>query len=211
MKLVNSSIVYAFYGNAIHSIILNQIIGKKIIPDESTSKIKISNLPYPTIIDLDKGYSIHSVPNKSIIQINYPEEFDINKIESLPDNLTEIASNFKKLSKLDYKAIGINFKVIILSEDYFLSNEALPQTSEILELKFQIKKDDFLIINNLNQFMIKDNDNTIPAIMFDSNFHLELETKDDKEKCIKNALSKRENCFKILKELINGTFSPRSS
>lgn len=209
MKLVNSAIVFVYHGSVIHLLLENEIIAKKILPQELVSNIKINFLSYPIIIDLENGYSIHHIPNKTIIQINYPEEHNLNDINSPPDKLKDIADNLLNILKLDYKALGINFKVLIQTENSFPIYENLPQKSEIIELKYQIKKDIFLVINTLNCIIIKQKDIIKPGILFDSNFHLELKDEKDKNQIINNVLSQRANCINILKELINGSFAKK--
>ncbi len=207
MLLLNSSIVYAFQGNAINSIVLNELIDEKIIPDKFKTKIKINSSPFPTIINLEQGYSIHNNLNKIIIQISYPEEHNLNELESLPDILPEIANNYKRLLKLDCIALGINFKVLIFSKEYKLSPEITALKSDVLELKYQIQKEDFVIINSLNKLNIKKKVRIENGIIFDSNFHFELESKENKDKYLESLFLKRNEFLNNLKEIINGTFS----
>lgn len=209
MKLINSSIVFIFEGSAIHSLVLNGIAKNEVIPPNFTSKPKIHIPSFPTIIDLENGYSIHIIPNKAIIQINYPEQHNLDNINAPPDELTNIAHNFvKSLTGLNYKALGINFKVLISSENFFPSYKGLAGESEIIDMKFQAQRDIFLLINTINRVNTSKNEKNKFGILFDSNFHLEL--KSEKEHIIDKALSKRKYCLNYLKELINETFIKRT-
>jgi len=207
MKLINSSIVFVFQGSAIHSFFLKEIVKRNVLPQELISKAKFDFPFHPTIINLENGYSIHSLPNKIIVQINYTKEVNLNDINSPPDKLTDIANNLKETMELDCKALGINFKVLIPFEDNFPSYKILPDKSEIIDLKYQIKKDIFLVVNTLNRIIIKQNDKTQSGILFDSNFHLELKDEKNKIQVINKALSQRENCLNVLKELTNASFT----
>jgi hypothetical protein len=208
MKLINSSIVFVFDGEVTLSAFINETLNQKILVPEIASKQIIHVPVYPIIIDLDNGYSMQISSNKLIMQIIYPEPHQIDNIGSLPDRLTDIANNFVKLKKeLNYQALGINFKILIPSESFWLSIKELQNQAAIVDLKYKIKKEPFLVINRITQNPNEKKENNELEILLDSNFHLELTGSDEKEQLIKKAITQRDQCFMILKELINATFT----
>lgn len=208
MKLINSSIVFVFDGEVTLSAFINETLNQKILVPEISTKQVIHVPVYPIIIDLDGGYSMQISPNKLIVQISYPEPLQIDNIVTLPDRLTDIATNFIKLKKtLNYQALGINFKILIPSERFCLSIKELQNQVTIVDLKYQIKKEPFLVINRITQHPIKSNESDELGILIDSNFHLDLTNSNQKERLIAKAITQRDQCFMTLKELINATFT----
>ncbi|HEX9974762.1 MAG TPA: hypothetical protein VGD14_22045, partial [bacterium] len=134
MKLINSSIVFVFDGEVTLSAFINETLNNKILVPEIASKQVIHVPVYPIIIDLDGGYSMQISPNKLIMQINYPEPSQIDNVVSLSDRLIDIANNFIKLKKvLNYQALGINFKIFIPSESFWLSINELQNQAVIVD------------------------------------------------------------------------------
>jgi len=203
MKLINSSIVFVINKGLIPSTLLNVFEKYQVLSTDRITKPKIHIPVSPTIIDLEDGSSIHILPTKIIIQINYAEPGDLGDIESIPDKLLQIAENIVPLiNSMEVKALGINFK-IFSSENKLVENLFnLPNDSEIIDFKFQMKKDVFLLINTVNRIIIENNN----GLLLDSNFHLDLKGSHI-DKLILESLSKREACFKILQELINEIFT----
>lgn len=208
MKLINSSIVFIFDGEAALASFIEDTLSKKILPPNISSKQVIHVPTIPIIIDLENGYSIHIYHNKLNIQINYPEPHQLDDITVLHDKLEDIATNFINIKKeLNYKALGINFKILIPTGQYWLSLKELQNQAIIVDLKYHIKREPFIIINQISQSMIEKNESNELEFLFDSNFHLELSKLENKEKIIKEAIAQRNQCLINLKELIHASFT----
>ncbi|MBN2092635.1 hypothetical protein JW964_23645 [candidate division KSB1 bacterium] len=202
MKLIHSSIVFVLKKGFNHSLILNFLDQNQILPPDFVEEPKIYSPAMPTIIDLHDGHSIHILPNKIIIQINYAEPGELNELDAIPDELLKIAENVvPHISKLDIKALGINFKLVSSADKEIENLSNLPIDSEILEIKFQLRKDIFLLINTINRVAAEGEN----GLLFDSNFHLDL-NENNTEALILEYLAKRGKCFQQVKGLINEIF-----
>jgi len=209
MKLINSSIVFIFDGEATLATFIKDTLNNKILPSDISSKQVIHVPAIPIIIDLENGYSIHIYHNKLNIQINYPEPHQLDDITVLNDKLEDIATNFIDIKKeLNYKALGINFKILIPTGQYWLSLKELQNQAIIVDLKYHIKREPFIIINQISQSKIEKNESNKLEFLFDSNFHLELSELKDREQIIKDAIAQRNQCFITLKELIHASLTP---
>ena len=58
--------------------------------------------------------------------------------------------------------------------------------------------------------LLKEEEKNKSGILFDSNFHLELMNEEEKKQNLIPIISQRLNCFKILKGLIDESFTERT-
>lgn len=150
-------------------------------------------------IELDGGYTLQFIENRVILQITYPQLMSINNDFKLSDGLLEIVkkiySNFKKL---DLKAVGINFKLIVPTSILSLFETILKVDSKVKQIKFEVNADPFQ--NNIE--LIGAKDKSIPekeAMLVVSNFHREIQKNDN----IIALLNQRDSCFYNLIMVMN--------
>lgn len=206
MKLINSSIVFLHQASLFHYII-HESLGKTLKPDLK-SKMRVSIPPHPIIINYDGGYSNQILLNKTIIQINYPHPKNLISVSSTDDKLSLIADEFyKKYKNCVFNAFGVNFKLLASKQDISHSTNLMLDEAEIIDYKFSVNKDIFKVTMSVQRVVIQDEGKDQDSLLIEANFHLDLSLKEKKDNLIQRGIEKREDCFLILKELIDARFS----
>ncbi|MBD3343046.1 MAG: hypothetical protein GF353_28370 [Candidatus Lokiarchaeota archaeon] len=202
MQLINSSIVYKIKKNYFTNFVLSSIrdkIKKDIAKPKDNLRI---SLTLPVFIEYSEGYSLQFFPDRLIIEATYPDQIELEKIDAPPDSLLQTAQNFiEDVLPLECTAIGLNFKVWIPEKS--IAATVIQSDKDIISMKYTMKRKDYIIINNVNKASIESENKTkSEGLLFDSNFHFEIE-KENTKKYINNILIKRKECLNDLRGLLN--------
>lgn len=202
MELINSSITL-LAKEKFNNFLLEHFFKKhNIIPTDWESK-EIVQFPQISRIDFANGYIIQLAEKKILIQINYKDSINVKHVSNIPDKLPEITKSFlKNVENLNYTALGINFKLAVLSE--LKSVKWLPIGSQLAGLSFMIEEGEFILTCKLEAGEKEVDKGKKEIIFLDANFHRSIDSNDKKIQIIEHALSERENCFTNLKELVDG-------
>ena len=201
MELISSSIVFQLEKINENPFFKFFLYDKKII-DKSWKISKIEpKMPLLSFLTFDNGYSIKFVESRIIFEVIYPSPGDLQTIKDLPDNLDEISVNFAKSSEfLNYKAIGINYKIFIYDNLSSLGF-SFGDNFKLNGLNFKIDADNYNMNNQIEQKKIKDKD----VIVIDSNFHhdlvLDKNLIDQTNFIIKNRYDYLKQTIKVVDEL----------
>jgi hypothetical protein len=197
MELISSSIVFQLEKINENPFFKFFLYDKKII-DKSWKISKIEpKMPLLSFLTFDNGYSIKFVESRIIFEVIYPSPGDLQTM----DNLDEISVNFAKSSEfLNYKAIGINYKIFIYDNLSSLGF-SFGDNFKLNGLNLKIDADNYNMNNQIEQKKIKDKD----VIVIDSNFHhdlvLDKNLIDQTNFIIKNRYDYLKQTIKVVDEL----------
>jgi len=206
--LLQSSIVFiqAEPVQNITTLFVRTVIDDKILPKGFSQETVKTQFLKPVITHLGDGYSITEEPERLLIQVEYPESKNLDKLNKLNDKLPAFARNIKNIAKrANFSAVGINFKALINFEDQSSDNPFSHDDKIVQSMKYRQLGNEFIGNVAIEAVFIGDKEPKNSGFVFDLNCHFNIANipQDKKYSKINEILRKRNECFQMLKEVIN--------
>jgi hypothetical protein len=185
-----------------------------ILPEDAEIDQTVQVPPLTRVI-FDGVYQFLAQPNRTMIRVEYEPGQDLDDTVLHEDHLERMAQALAEATKhMRYKAMGINFQVIIAHGGFGSLVSNLPREATTTELAYQVERDGFTVKATLKHIPREGSTESSDAesgdsdILFDLNFHHDLDHEadmSDRNEQIHGLLSKRATCFEQMRELIDET------
>lgn len=209
--LLNSSFVLLNDDNTPGIFSIDFLEDSGIVPDDAEIEHTIQ-VPQFTRVHFDQGYKFIAQPNRTVLRLDYDSTPNLEDAAIEDDGLESLGRALVRATKhMRYKALGINFQVLIPGGGYNDVVTNLPPDAVATELTYLVEDAGFRIKISLKRAQRESNtpgEGPSTGIIFDSNFHHELDQEADlnsRSEQIVTILSRRKSCFQQLKTLIDET------
>lgn len=209
LRLANSSVVLLNSENTPKIFSVDFLHESGIIPRDADIHESI-HLPQIAKVDFNDQYKFVAHGNRSMVRIDYDPMPQIDDVPLENDGVSEMAESLAHATKhMRYHAIGINFQVVVPGASFSRIVDGIPQGASPVELQYEVMRQGGEVNITLKKIQrVQGEEGPEHGILFDSNFHHELDKEADltvRSEQIQQAISNREACYNRMLQLIDET------